>query len=301
VRLVDLRTSSGATVRCRVASTFTSRFLGLMGRSGLAARSGVVFVPGGSVHTWFMRFPIDVVFIDPEGSVKGVAERVRPWRLRFAPRGTRYVLELPAGEAAEVGLLEGGRLEPDDADGWTGLRRRSHESRRPSPPLTVAAGILAVLVLVLSVRRFDTTAERVEAAIFGCTLVLLAAIDLEHHVLPNRIVVPASVVLATIELATDPHTGVRRLLWAAGAFGVALLLALVYPAGLGMGDVKLSFLLGLGLGRSVLAAFLLAFLAAGVVALFLLVRHGRAARRMPMPLGPFLALGSLIVLFTHGT
>ena len=73
--------------------------------------------------------------------------------------------------------------------------------------------------------------------------------------------------------------------------------AFVYPAGMGMGDVKLAFLMGAALGRSVLPALMLAMLLAVIPALYLLVRHGRAGRTMGFPFGPFLALASVVLLF----
>lgn len=287
--VVELTTDGGATLRCELANTFWSRFRGLMLRSGLAPAAGMLFVPCGSIHTAFMRFPIDVVFIARDGTVLRTAEHVLPWRFRAARRRTRFVLEVAAGEAALHGLVPGRQLQL----GPEGDLRRSQQLE--AVPLA-----LAVLVCALSVTRFESTLAVAEAAFFGCVLVLLAALDFERHVLPNRIVLPAAVALAAVELAADPDTGWRRLLWGVGAFGVLLGFALVYPPGLGMGDVKLALLLGVGLGASVVGAFLLGTFAAGLVAAALLFRHGSAARKRPIPLGSFLALASLVLLFTNG-
>ena len=114
MRTVELRTPAGVALRCRVADGFGSRFLGLMGRSAPPAGEGMLFVPGGSIHTFFMRFALDVGFLGPDGTVLRVTASVRPWRLAHAPRGTRLVLELPAGEAAAYGLEQGVRLELPD-------------------------------------------------------------------------------------------------------------------------------------------------------------------------------------------
>jgi hypothetical protein len=123
LRSLDLRTPSGTTLSCSLADGFASRFVGLMGRSGLPAAQGMLFVPGGSIHTFFMRFAIDAAFLDADGTALRVAERVRPWRVARAPRGTKLVLELAGGEAASCGLVEGARLEPVDG-GWAALVRR---------------------------------------------------------------------------------------------------------------------------------------------------------------------------------
>jgi leader peptidase (prepilin peptidase) / N-methyltransferase len=88
--------------------------------------------------------------------------------------------------------------------------------------------------------------------------------------------------------------------WALGALGASgflLLAALAYPAGMGMGDVKLALLLGAMLGRLVGVGLMLGMLAALVPSIVLLARHGSAARKMGIPFAPFLALGALIALF----
>ena len=84
---------------------------------------------------------------------------------------------------------------------------------------------------------------------------------------------------------------------AIGASGFLLLAALAYPAGMGMGDVKLALLLGAMLGRTVPVAMMLGMIAALVPSVVLLVRHGSAARKMGIPFGPFLALGGIVALF----
>jgi len=81
---------------------------------------------------------------------------------------------------------------------------------------------------------------------------------------------------------------------------VLLALALVYPAGLGMGDVKLALFLGVGLGRSVILTLVFGCLGAGLLGALVLVRYGSAGRKVALPFGPFLALGALISLYTFG-
>jgi uncharacterized membrane protein (UPF0127 family) len=82
---------------------------GLLGRDGLAQGEGLLIKPCGSVHTFFMRFPIDVVFLDRELSVLAVRPEVRPWRTAGA-RGAKVVLELAAAEAARLGIEPGMQL-----------------------------------------------------------------------------------------------------------------------------------------------------------------------------------------------
>jgi uncharacterized membrane protein (UPF0127 family) len=84
---------------------------GLLGRKSLAEGEGILILPAPSIHTFFMRFPIDVVFLSKEGEVLKVAENVRPWRARSC-RGAHSVLELSAGETQRRGIAVGQRLAP---------------------------------------------------------------------------------------------------------------------------------------------------------------------------------------------
>ena len=95
--------------RCRIADGFFSRLRGLLGRRGLEPGEGLLLSPSSSVHTLFMRFPIDVVFLDRGLRVVGVSDDVRPWRLT-GRRGARHVLELAAGQAQAHGIRAGERL-----------------------------------------------------------------------------------------------------------------------------------------------------------------------------------------------
>ncbi len=148
---------------------------------------------------------------------------------------------------------------------------------------------------VASLAVFGPTLEGVAAAMFCLALAVVTAADLEYRLIPNRVVLPASVVVVALMTASDgsPEWALAALAAGGGLFAVAL----VYPAGMGMGDVKLAFLMGAALGRSVLPALMLAMLLAVIPAIALLVHHGRAGRTMGIPFGPFLALGSVVVLF----
>jgi uncharacterized protein len=86
-----------------------SRMRGLMGRRGLPAGEGLLISPAPAIHTAFMRFPIDALFVDRELRVLEVVERLRPWRIA-SKRGAHAVLELPAGECARRGVQSGDRL-----------------------------------------------------------------------------------------------------------------------------------------------------------------------------------------------
>lgn len=100
--------------RCELADGFFSRFRGLLGRHGLEPGEGLLLSPSSSVHTMFMRFPIDVVFLDRGLKVVAVSAAVRPWRLAGS-KGARHVLELGAGEALTRGIRTGERLRLEAA------------------------------------------------------------------------------------------------------------------------------------------------------------------------------------------
>lgn len=111
-RITGMQRADGSLVceRCLVADSALTRMRGLLGRDHLDPGEGVLLRPAGSIHTAFMRFAIDVVFLDRAGTVVKVAADVRPWRARFARR-TRAVLELSAGECRRRGIEVGDRLE----------------------------------------------------------------------------------------------------------------------------------------------------------------------------------------------
>jgi len=111
VKSIELRAADDRVVlrRCWVASSPLARMRGLLGRSGLESGEGLLLRPASSVHTFFMRFAIDVVFLTPDGDVVKVASNVRPWRAVGA-RGAKAVVELAAGEADRRGIRAGERL-----------------------------------------------------------------------------------------------------------------------------------------------------------------------------------------------
>jgi leader peptidase (prepilin peptidase) / N-methyltransferase len=149
--------------------------------------------------------------------------------------------------------------------------------------------------MVACIAVFGLTAFGLLAAGFCALLVTLSAIDVRHRIVPNRIVVPAAALALVAHTAIDPSIA-----WTAGALGAAgflFLAVLAHPKGLGMGDVKLALLLGAMLGGTVAVALMLGFLASLVPSVVLFARHGSKARKMAIPLVPFLSLGAVVALF----
>ena len=108
---VTLRRENGEVVvdECVVADSPASRMKGLLGRSELRSGEGLLLRPASSIHTFFMRFPIDAVFLDGGLHVLQISDELRPWRAA-SRRGAHAVLELPAGESARRGLEVGDKL-----------------------------------------------------------------------------------------------------------------------------------------------------------------------------------------------
>jgi leader peptidase (prepilin peptidase)/N-methyltransferase len=161
----------------------------------------------------------------------------------------------------------------------------------------LAVELATALFVAACFLRFGLAGEAFVAAFFVAVLVVLSAIDLEHRILPDVIVLPAAVVVLAAQIALTPE---RTLEWVLAALGASLFLfaaLLAYPKGMGMGDVKLCLLLGAMLGKAVLVALMVGMAAALVPAVVLIARHGLAARKMAIPFGPFLALGAVVALF----
>ena len=131
---------------------------------------------------------------------------------------------------------------------------------------------------------------------FAAMLIAVAGIDLEHRIIPNKILLPAAI--AGIGVAAGLRTDAmpELLIAGAGAFVAFLVCALAYPAGMGMGDVKLAGVMGLFLGVAVVPALFIAFLAGTLVGVVVIARHGADGRKKGVPFGPFLALGGIVGL-----
>ena len=198
--------------------------------------------------------------------------------------------------AALVGLVAGLVVAPvaDRIATNAPLHEPLLRSVRRSPRLPLVAAGAALLGGACGL-DFGPTLEAAAATIFCWLLVVLTRTDLEHRLLPDRVVLPGAVLVLALRTIDDPSIE-----WIVAGLVAAFLLfvvVLVYPQGLGMGDVKLAALLGAGLGYLVGVAMFVGFFLAFVPALALLVCHGREARKLAIPLGPFLALGAVITLF----
>jgi leader peptidase (prepilin peptidase) / N-methyltransferase len=183
---------------------------------------------------------------------------------------------------------------------WLVLRGRCRDcgerisSRYPLLELLTGCAFAAVVLA----RGAD--AELALELPFVAMLVAVAGIDVEHRIVPNKILMPAAVWAVGASAVVRPDALPELLAAGAAAFAFLLAAALAYPAGMGMGDVKLAGVMGLYLGLAVAPAMLVAFLAGTVVGLAIMARHGAGARKRGVPFAPFLALGAFVGLVAGG-
>ena len=183
--------------------------------------------------------------------------------------------------------------EPTYPGAWALVRALSRSERNAVVAVSLA---LAAACLV----RFGFEGRTLVGAVFAATLVLLAAIDLERRLIPNAIVLPALALVLVLQIAFYPDQTVEWLLAGLGAALFLFVPILIFPAGMGMGDVKLAALLGAALGKSVVQGLLIGLLAGAVFAIAILVRQGVGARKQTIPYGPFLAFGGVVALLLGG-
>jgi leader peptidase (prepilin peptidase)/N-methyltransferase len=188
---------------------------------------------------------------------------------------------------------------------WVFLRGRCRHCGNPIsvryPLIELATGIL----FALSAAKFGWSIETFVFAAFFWVLVVLTVIDLDHKLLPNRVVYPAFVVgwAGLVAAAIADGTTDRLLDAAIGSAifgGTFFLIALIAPRGMGFGDVKLAFVLGTFLGYTRLGlvplGMFLAFLSGAVTGIVVMLASG-GGRKMQIPFGPFLALGAAVAIF----
>jgi leader peptidase (prepilin peptidase)/N-methyltransferase len=163
-------------------------------------------------------------------------------------------------------------------------------------PLILVCGA-GIVLLAASFIEFGFHGRALVGAVFCPALVLLAAIDAKHKLLPNAIVLPASLAVGLIVAASAPGSFLSHLAAGAALGGFFFLFGLIFAGSLGMGDAKLGFLLGLALGSKTVGAALIAFAGLLVAALYILATRGASARKDAIPFGPFLALGGIVAFF----
>ena len=181
---------------------------------------------------------------------------------------------------------------------WLALRGRCRSCRtRISaryPLVEAGTGLLCALVVLAKGPDED--------ALLGLVLVLLlvpvALIDLDHRIIPNRLMLIGAIAAPALVALAQPEALLEHAIAAVAAGGFFLVAVLAYPRGMGEGDIKLAFVLGLFLGRDVGPAMFVALIAGTLVGAAVIARKGAAeGRKTAVPFGPFLALGAVVALF----
>jgi len=159
-------------------------------------------------------------------------------------------------------------------------------------PITWAGVGLGVLLCLL---KFGFSGDALVGSIFVGSLVVIAATDIERRIIPDVVLVPASLVVLLLNSAL--HPSIEWIVAAAAAFVFFFVVHLFSPKGLGMGDVKLAFLIGAGLGWNVVAALIFGTFAAAIYGVVLVVMRPGAGAKTAFAMGPFLSGAAIVVLF----
>jgi leader peptidase (prepilin peptidase)/N-methyltransferase len=178
---------------------------------------------------------------------------------------------------------------------WLRGRCRTCGARIPVRYLLVELALGAAFAATALV-FYDDPASLALGLVFMAMLAAITLTDLERRVIPNRILLAGAVAGLAIAAATDPSSLPERGIAAAVAGGLLFLIALAYPRGMGMGDVKLAAVMGFFLGSAVSVALAVAVIAGSVVGIGVMVQQGSGARKQAVPFGPFLALGGVVAL-----
>jgi leader peptidase (prepilin peptidase)/N-methyltransferase len=167
----------------------------------------------------------------------------------------------------------------------------------PQGRAAVAVAIVGVALAVTSVVDFGLSGRALVGVVLCPVLILLAAIDIRHQLLPNEIVLSSALLMALIVAATNSAGFFEHLEAGLALFGFLFVFAAIFKGGLGMGDAKLGLLLGLALGSRTFSAMMVAFVGLFLAALWIIATQGMAARKKAIPFGPFIALGGILAFF----
>ena len=231
-----------------------------------------------------------LALLAPLGLVIGSFLNVVAYRL---PRGESIVK--PRSRCTTCGT-EVRALDNVPLLSWIVLRGRCRHCKAQISARYPAVELVTGVVFALVAIARGPEPELIVDLPFAAMLIAVADIDLEHRIVPNRILAPMAVWAVAASAVVQPDKLPELLIAGAAAFTFLLVAALAYPAGMGMGDVKLAGVMGLYLGLSVAPAMLIAFLSGSVVGIAIMLRHGSGARKRGVPFAPFLALGALVAL-----
>jgi leader peptidase (prepilin peptidase)/N-methyltransferase len=176
------------------------------------------------------------------------------------------------------------------------LRGRCRYCKSKIPVKSLLVEIITALLFLANYIIFGLSINTAIGIIFCCALIAVSFIDIEFKIIPNVIVLPLTVVGLALNIASDPSNWWMPLAFSVGAFVFMLIIHLISPRGMGMGDVKLSLMAGAFLVRNVVSGLFLGFLLGSLYGLSLIIIK-RKKLKQAIPFGPFISLGSIISLF----
>jgi leader peptidase (prepilin peptidase)/N-methyltransferase len=177
------------------------------------------------------------------------------------------------------------------------IRRESRFGLAEALPAHMGLAFISTIVLAaIPLGRFGFGAEGLAGVLIVVVLVALALKDLEERRIPNVVVLPAAALVLVGVALFRPDHAVEAIVAALAAAGFLVLPSIFVRGAVGMGDVKLAFLIGAALGRGTATALLLGSLAGSVAAVVVLLRYGGAARKMALPFAPFLVFGAVAAI-----
>jgi leader peptidase (prepilin peptidase) / N-methyltransferase len=186
---------------------------------------------------------------------------------------------------------------PEGEGGFVARPRRPLREILPRGARAVSVAAVSAALVVVAFVQFGVTTWAFIGLVLCPAMVLLTAIDLEHRLLPNVIVLPAALAVLAIVAVSAPHDLVTHVTAGVALGGFFFASAALIPGSIGMGDAKLGLLIGLALGSQTFRAVEIALLCVLAVALWIVFTQGAEARKKAIAFGPFLALGAVLGFF----
>jgi len=176
------------------------------------------------------------------------------------------------------------------------LKGKCRYCKKKIPVNNLLIEIITGILFLTNYIFFGLTIRTLAGIILCSVLIVISLIDLDFRIIPNVIVLPFTLVGLAINIFSDLPEWWMPLAYGAGAFLFMLIVHLISPKGMGMGDVKLSLMIGAFLIKDVIVALFLGFLAGSIYGLFLIIVKKRKLKQA-IPFGPFISLGSIVSLF----
>lgn len=184
--------------------------------------------------------------------------------------------------------------------GWLVLRGKCRDCRQRIPVRYPLVEALTGIAFLLCFLRFGVDWPLLVAWAFVAALVAIAFIDYDHMIIPDKIVLPGALVGLMASISVNPQDWWKYLAGSAGAAAFMFALAMIWPNGMGFGDIKMAAFMGAVLGSGVIVALFAAFFIGAVAGIVLMAMHKRT-RKDAIPFGPYLAVGAVVGVFVGQT